>query len=343
MSETIPIPTPLFDNAKGNDDDCVWTYQGYKLDKGNFVTAMVHLYRAEITRVNLWRNRLDTTTNWAVVATAAALTFSFGSQDNPHFVLLLTLLLVLIFLNIEARRYAYYSLWYHRARLMETDFFAAMLSPPFEPATDWGDALAGVLRNPVFPISHWEAMGNRFRRNYAAIVAVILTSWLLKLTVHPSPAANFQELVARAAIGQMLPGQWVIAVVLLTYVALFAVSMEGYRRFKRRGVPRRDEWQHKGPSWFKSEAAPHLAIIVTTKKAELSARLMKELQRGVTALEGIGMYTGENRSVLLCAITDVQMAHLKSIVNEIDKDGFVVVTQAQDVRGGHFAAQEPPS
>jgi uncharacterized membrane-anchored protein YitT (DUF2179 family) len=63
----------------------------------------------------------------------------------------------------------------------------------------------------------------------------------------------------------------------------------------------------------------------------------------VTALEGVGMYTGENRSVLLCAITDVQMARLKSIVSEIDKDGFVVVTQARDVRGGHFAVQEPPS
>jgi len=343
MDKIPPISDSLSDSPTRDDADCVWTYQGYKLDKGNFTTAMVHLYRAEITRVNLWRNRLDTTTNWAVVATAAALTFSFGNQDNPHFVLLLTLLLVLIFLNIEARRYAYYSLWYHRARLMETNFFAAMLAPPYEPAADWGDALADVLRNPVFPISHWEAMGNRFRRNYAAIVAVILISWILKLTIHPSPAGIFRELVERAAIGQMFPGQLVIAVVLLTYLSLLVITMAGYRRFKKRGAPRRDEWQHRGPSWFKSGVTPNLAVIVTKEKDRISARLMTELGRGVTAMDGTGMYTGESRSVLLCAITDVQMAHLKSIVREIDPDGFVVVTQARDIRGGHFQTHEPPS
>ncbi len=343
MNKIPPIRAPLLNGLEQDDADCVWTYNGYKLDKSNFTTAMVHLYRAEVTRVNLWRNRLDTTTNWAVVSTAAALTFTFSELDNPHFVLLLVLLLVLIFLGIEARRYAYYSLCYHRVRLLETDFFAAMLAPPFKPAADWGDELADVLRNPIFPISHWEAVGNRFRRNYAAIVSVILISWVLKLTIHPSPGSHLGDLIARAAIGQIFPGQLVIAVVVLIYVTLFAITIEGYRRYKKRGAPRRDEWQHKGPHWFKAEPAPNLAIIVTTKKTELSARLMRELKRGVTALEGIGMYTGETRSVLLCAITDVQMAHLKSIVYEIDKEGFVVVTQAREVGGGHFRAQEPPS
>lgn len=336
------IPDPLFDDVEC-DGDGVWSYKGYKLSKGNFTTAMVHLYRAEITRVNLWRNRLDTTTNWAVVTTAGAITFGFSSSQNPHFVILLVLMLVLVFLNIEARRYSYYSLWYHRARLLETNFFATMLAAPFHPASDWGDALSDVLRNPVFPISHWEAMGNRFRRNYGAIVSVILASWFLKLAIHPTPIASFREFVAHAAIGKLLPGYLVLATVLLIYLSLIVITAAGYLLFRKRGAPRRDEWQRKGPWWFKAEVVPNLAIIVTTKKAELSARLMEELDRGVTALEGVGMYTGEERGVLLCAITDVQMPHLKSIVSEIDKDGFVVVTQARDVRGGHFTVPEPPS
>ncbi len=343
MNENIPMSDLLSADAQQDGDECVWSYQGYKLDKSNFVTAMVHLYRAEITRVNLWRNRLDTTTNWAVVTTAGAITFGFSSPQNPHFVILLVLMLLLLFLNIEARRYTYYSLWYHRARLMETEFFATMLVPPFRPSSDWGDELSDVLRHPVFPISHWEAMGNRFRRNYAAIFVIVLASWLLKLMVHPTPITSTQELVARAAIGEVFPGYLVLVVVLLTYLSLFVITWVGYRLFRKRGAPPREEWQRKGLRWIKAETAPNLAIIVTTKKAEMSTRLMKELQRGVTALEGIGMYTGETKSVLLCAITDVQMAHLKSIVYEIDKEGFVVVTQARDVRGGHFSAQEPPS
>jgi len=337
------VNTNFFDRSGDDNDDCVWSYQGYRLDPGNFTTAMVHLYRAEITRVNLWRNRLDTTTNWAVVTTAGAITFGFSSPENPHFVILLVLMLVLLFLNIEARRYTYYSLWYQRTRLIENEFFATMLAPPFHPAADWGDTLSHMLRNPVFPISHWEALGNRFRRNYAAIFLIVLVSWLLKLIVHPTPIAGLPDFIPRAAIGELFSGGLVFAVVFLTYVVLIVVTMMGYRRFKMRGVPRPGKLGHKGPRWFKTEIVPNLAIIVTKKKAELSARLIKELQRGVTALEGVGMYTGETRSVLLCAITDVQMAHLKSIVYEIDKDGFVVVTQARDVRGAHFSAQEPPS
>ncbi len=327
----------------GDAEDCVWNYLGYKLDKGNFVTAMVHFYRAEVTRVNLWRSRLDTTTNWSVVTTAAALTFGFGSAENPHFVILLVLVLLLIFLNIEARRYAYYSLWYHRAQLLETNFFAAMLSRPFKPAPDWGDELADILRHPVFPISHWEAMGNRFRRNYALIIAVLILSWALKLIVHPTTVTGLKEFIARAAIGEFLPGTFVIAAVLLTYLLLVLITLEGYRRFRKRGVPRRAEWQHKGPHHFRYESTPHLAVIVTKQRDRIAARLMTELGRGVTAMEGVGMYTGENRSVLLCAITDVQMPHLRSIVREVDEEGFVVITQARDVRGGHFAPYEPPS
>ncbi len=323
--------------------DSVWTYQGYKLNPGNFTTAMVHLYRGELTRVNLWRDRLDTTTNWAVVTTAGAMTFAFTSAQNPHFVMLLVMLLVLIFLNIEARRYTYYSLWYHRTRLLETDFFAAMVSPPFAPGPDWGAALGDTLLNPSFPISHWEALGNRYRRNYGSILAIIITSWFLKLTIHPVPARDFREIVRRAAIGQVIPGATVVTAILGIYIALLAIAVVGYIQFKRHGAQPEKLRTKRGPSWYKQEPEPNLAVIVTTEKDTVSTRLMKELGRGVTALDGIGMYTGEDRAVLLCAVTDVQVAHLKAIIHEIDENSFVVVTQANEVGGGHFQTHEPPS
>ncbi len=319
----------------------VWTFQGYHLDRGNFTTAMVHYYRAEVTRANLWRNRLDTTTNWAVVTTAAALTFSFGSAQNPHFVLLLVLLLVLIFLGIEARRYIYYSLWYHRVRLMETDFFARMVSPPFQPSPDWADALNDSLQNPAFAVSFYSALGSRYRRNYFWLVTLILLSWLLKLVIHPIQVTSWGELVAHAAIGAAVPGGWVLGVVGVIYAALGVTAL----------VTR--QWLSLKPVFRAIKAGqdprltilrrPRLAIIITCYKDKVAAQLLTVLKRGVTALEGVGMYTGAPRSVLLCAVTDVQVARLEEIVRQADPQAFVVVADAERVRGGGFAPLDPPS
>jgi uncharacterized membrane protein len=320
-----------------------WTYQGYQLEAGNFATALVHLYRAEVSRTNLWRGRLDTTTNWAVVTTAGALTFSFTSSQNPHFVLLLVMLLVLVFLNIEARRYSYYALWYHRVHLLETDFFAAMLAPPFKPTSDWGHVLSDTLLRPAFPIPRWEALANRYRRHYIGIVTLLLLSWLLKLAVHPTPTQDIYEVVRRAAIGPVLPGPWVAGTVLGIYVLLFLTMLTGYLRFKRRESRPKVEGRQRGPRWYKPETEPNLAIVITKQKEAVAQRLMTELGRGVTAVQGTGMYTGTERDVLLCAVTDVQVGHLQDIVRAVDEQSFVVVARASDVRGGHFAATEPPS
>lgn len=128
--KTPPSPPP-------QEEEAVWTYRGYKLKASEFVTAMVHLFRAEVQRANVWRQRLDTTTNWAVVATGATLSISFSQPNVHHGVIILNTLLVTWFLFIEARRYRYYELWSYRIRLMETDFYAAMLVPPFHPSPEW--------------------------------------------------------------------------------------------------------------------------------------------------------------------------------------------------------------
>jgi uncharacterized membrane protein len=79
----------------------------YRLSAREFTTAMVYFYRGGTSRCDTWRTRLDSTMNWAVVSTGAALTFAFGSSSNPHCVILFVMLLVILFLYIEARRYRY--------------------------------------------------------------------------------------------------------------------------------------------------------------------------------------------------------------------------------------------
>jgi len=55
------------------------------------------------------------------------------------------------------------------------------------------------------------------------------------------------------------------------------------------------------------------------------------------------MYTGKAKNVLLCAVTDVQVPHLKDIVSQADPEAFIIVSAAEEVRGGGFRPFEPPS
>src|SRR6185503_2253312 len=150
-------------------------------------------YRAEVTRANSWRSRLDITTNWALLSTGAAVSFAFSQQSTHHSVIILNTLLITLFLSIETRRYRYYELWSYRVRLIETDFYAALLVPPFRPDPELAAKLTESLLDPQFPISHREALGRRLRRNYLWIYLVLLCAWFAKLLLFPTSVATWDE------------------------------------------------------------------------------------------------------------------------------------------------------
>lgn len=190
-----------------------------------FNTAMIHFYRGEVQRSNAWRNRLDTTTNWAVLTAGATLSFAFTSVQNPHFVIIINSLLVAFFLFMEARRYRYYEIWSSRVRLLETGYLAGMLKPEAEKDLAWTARLAEDLDTPHFTISEWEAVGRRLRRNYLWIFILLAASWNLKVYLHPVPAQDFHEFIARASVG-LLPGSFVFGtgVVFNAVMLIFAVA-----------------------------------------------------------------------------------------------------------------------
>ena len=335
--------------SSDKQDVHAWTFRGSQLDLTNFATAMIHFYRGEMQRASTWRTRLDTTTNWAVVTVGGAITFSFGAPQHPHFVLLLVFLLALTFLYIEARRYRYYALWSNRVRLMESDFFAAMLAPPFRPSSDWAALLAESLLRPTFPVARWKAIGLRFRRTCVWLITLLLVSWGGKLAVHPVPVPDVATVVERAAVGD-IPGAWVMAAVGAVYGALAALAMaasipvawwealpQPLRRLAR--ILRRTA----GPLAPESCPQEQMATIITSHGKEIASRLLEQVGRGVTALEGRGMYTGDVRDVLLCAMTDVQTGHLREIVYQADPHAFVIVSRASEVRGWGFSTFDAPS
>ena len=78
------------------------------------------------------------------------------------------------------------------------------------------------------------------------------------------------------------------------------------------------------------------AMIITSEADTIAARVIEELERGVTLLEGTGGFTGAGRPVLYCVITRAEVATLKAIVQEIDPRAFMVIGVAHEALGEGF-------
>jgi uncharacterized membrane-anchored protein YitT (DUF2179 family) len=78
------------------------------------------------------------------------------------------------------------------------------------------------------------------------------------------------------------------------------------------------------------------AMIITKEPERISNRVLAELERGVTVLEGTGAYTGTERPVLYCVIPRAEVAMLKAIVQESDPQAFMVIGVAHEALGEGF-------
>jgi uncharacterized membrane protein len=187
--------------------------------------ALAHLYRGELYRSKVWRQRLDATTNWAVVITGIALSITFSNASNSPVPINLAGLIVFIFLFIESRRYRYFDIWRTRTRLLEVYFFSPILvRQPILGSSNWNRVLAHDLSYIHFHITMWEALGRRLRRNYIWIFAVLGVSFFGKLLAHPTPLHNVDQLWQRAADGP-IPGQVIIGLGVLMYGALALLAL----------------------------------------------------------------------------------------------------------------------
>lgn len=80
--------------------------------------------------------------------------------------------------------------------------------------------------------------------------------------------------------------------------------------------------------------------IITDKPQEMSEALMRELSRGVTALPATGMYTGTEKSILLCVISRRQVNALQKVIKSIDSNSFAVMSSVSQVLGQGFYRSE---
>jgi uncharacterized membrane protein len=199
--------------------------------------AMIHYYRAEMGRMNAWRSRLDLTSNWAITVMAALLSVSLSTPAAHHGLPLFAMLIVLLLLCVEARRYRFYDVYRMRVRQFERHYFGQLFGPETKGGVEpWLLMLAQDLRHPKFRITFQLALRRRLRRNYAWMFLILLCAWVLKIAspdlqdgVALDPGRPIDVIIAHAAIGP-LPGWLVLALVMLFYAGLAIALLKGKDR-----------------------------------------------------------------------------------------------------------------
>lgn len=198
-----------------------------EIDPRDRHTILAHYYRAMVGRADIWRMRMDATTNWAIGTTAALISFALGNSATPPYVVYIAMLLTLSFLLLEARRLCFYHLWQQRVLLLEEGLIRSALrseSSESKVAIDLESALDAHLGRtvPSMPIS--KAIARRLRRIYLYLFGVQLVAWLLKLSSQPTPASSLRELVSRADVGA-IPGEVFFTVSGLGFLAVMAFAL----------------------------------------------------------------------------------------------------------------------
>jgi len=171
--------------------------------------TLIHFYRAVVGHMDVWRQRMDATTNWAAATSAAMITFAFSSPQSPHFILLLALGFQGVFLLMESRRYQTFDLWRRRFRTLNRHLVAPALRDDAEVPGESRAALAALavdLGRLIPQIGLAGAAGYRIRRNYGYLFLVTLVAWVLRLELLAGAGAGLEEVVAQAGIGGLSGG-----------------------------------------------------------------------------------------------------------------------------------------
>jgi uncharacterized membrane-anchored protein YitT (DUF2179 family) len=78
------------------------------------------------------------------------------------------------------------------------------------------------------------------------------------------------------------------------------------------------------------------ALIFSDRPRDIGEKILKELGRGVTVFYGMGLYTGKEREILYCVVSQSEVGKLKEIIHKNDPKAFVVITPAHEVLGEGF-------
>lgn len=79
-----------------------------------------------------------------------------------------------------------------------------------------------------------------------------------------------------------------------------------------------------------------MAHIISDKAEEIAQIILTDVDRGATGVKVQGMYSKEEKKMLLCVVTKKEIVELIDIVHKIDPAAFVIVNDVHEVRGEGF-------
>lgn len=82
------------------------------------------------------------------------------------------------------------------------------------------------------------------------------------------------------------------------------------------------------------------AYIVSDHSSEIAEQILTIMDRGVTGLNGKGMFSGTDKLVLFCVVRKMEIPKLRNLVKSIDKNAFVFLSEAREVFGEGFEPHE---
>ncbi|MCB1034454.1 MAG: DUF2270 domain-containing protein [Acidobacteria bacterium] len=203
-------------------------YEAEPLTRQEYISAVVHLYRGEMARANVWRTRLDTTTHWAILTAMGMLSFAFNQADHSHATLLVAMIILINFLVLESRRYLFFDVWRKRVRMVEENFYNPILSREVvSPKDFWGRLVAQDLQRPSFKLGYLQACRSRLVRNYLMLFILLLAAWVVKICIHPVPIGQEPlQWQLNMALGP-IPWWLILGFVVLLYGTIFALVLFG--------------------------------------------------------------------------------------------------------------------
>jgi len=141
-----------------------------------------------------------------------------------------------------------------------------------------------------------------------------------------------------AVLGKMFPkfsvGQYLLfmdgCVIVFAIIAFKSVKLGLYASLSLYVASKSIDAYLEGMHFSKS------LLIISENSEKIAQRLLNEVDRGVTGLKGIGMYSRKDKTVLLCVVKREEIHIVKEIVKDCDERAFVLLIDVREVLGEGF-------